>query len=283
MKENNPNRASLQEKNDSILIPTRVVLAIVVPVLLLAFLILYFYPDLSGERFAWGIKPHMTALFMGAGYLGGAYMFVFAIFGRRWHRVKGAFPPVISFTIAMMLATILHWDKFDIHHFPFQLWLILYIVTPFLIFYLWQRNRRTDPGTAEPDDIEVPLFARRAFFWFGVGAFTWAIFMFLFPGMVIPIWPWTLSILTARILAGWFSLLGVGGLYISRDTRWSAWQIPLQSITLWAGLVVIGAFQNPTDFSSGAWNAFTVGTLLSILMLIVFQVSMYRLRKKKVV
>lgn len=37
---------------------TRAVAAIVVPVLLLAFVILYLNPDSSGERFAWAIRPH---------------------------------------------------------------------------------------------------------------------------------------------------------------------------------------------------------------------------------
>ena len=261
-------------KDDRILLQTRIVLIVVVPFLLLAFLILYFFPDLSGQRFAWEIKPHMTALFIGSGYLGGAYMFIFAIFGRRWHRVAGAFPPVTSFTIAMLLATFLHWDRFDIHHFPFQLWLILYIITPFLVYYLWHRNRITDPGTPEPDDIRVPGILRKAFLIFGVAAILWAIFMFILPQTAIFIWPWKLSPLTARILGGWFSLLGVGGIYTSRDMRWSAWRIPLQSITLWAALVLAGAFFNPGDFPGGVLNSFTVGTAISIIMLVIFQVGM---------
>jgi hypothetical protein len=269
-------------QDDRILLQTRLVLIVVIPFLLLAFLILYIFPDLSGERFAWGIKPHMTALFIGSGYLGGAYMFVFAIFGRRWHRIKAAFPPVTTFTVAMLLATFLHWDRFDINHFPFQLWLILYIVTPFLIPYLWIKNRVTDPGTPEHDDLEVPAFAKWAFLSFGVAAIFWAVIMFAFPQFAIDIWPWTLSPLTARVLGGWFSLLGVGGLFTSRDARWSAWRIPMQSITLWAALVVIGAFMNPGDFTSSVWNSFTLGTLFSILMLVAFQIWMERQRKKAV-
>jgi len=271
---------SVPQKDDRILLLTRLVLIIVVPFLLLAFLVLYIFPDLSGQHFAWEIKPHMTALFIGSGYLGGAYMFIFAIFGRRWHRVTGAFPPVTSFTIAMLLATFLHWDRFDIRHFPFQLWLVLYIITPFLVPFLWIRNRLTDPGTSEVGDIQVPVFIRRAFLLFGIAAMAWAIFMFLFPQVVITIWPWKLTPLTARVLGGWFSLLGVGGLYTSRDPRWSAWRIPLQSITLWALLVLVGAFMNPGDFLGGVWNSFTIGTALSILMLVIFQIAM-AIRQRK--
>ena len=261
-------------KDDQILLQTRLVLIIVVPVLILAFLLLYVFPEQYGDRFAWKIQPHMTSLLIGSGYLGGAYMFVFAIFGKRWHRVTAAFPPVTSFTIAMLFATFLHWDRFDINHFPFQLWLILYVITPFLIPYLWVKNRVKDPGIPEPDDLEVPSFAKWAFLSFGVMAMLWAITMFIFPQFAIDIWPWKLSPLTARVLGGWFSLLGIGGLFTSRDSRWSAWRIPLQSITLWATLVLIGVFMNPGDFASGVWNSFTIGTGLSILMLVAFQIWM---------
>ena len=56
---------------------------------------------------------------------------------------------------SLLLATLLHWDRFDITQFPFQLCLILYIITPFLVPYLWIKNRATDPGTPEADDVSV--------------------------------------------------------------------------------------------------------------------------------
>ena len=269
-----PSENQVPIQDDHILLQTRLVLIVVVPFLLLAFLILYIFPDLSGERFAWAIKPDMTALFIGSGYLGGAYMFVFAIFGKRWHRIKAAFPPVTTFTVAMLLATILHWDRFDIHHFPFQLWLFLYIVTPFLVPYLWIKNRVTDPGAPESDDLTVPALAKWAFMASGILGIGMALLMFISPQTMISIWPWTLSPLTARILGGWFGLLGVGGLYTSQDSRWSAWRMPMQSITFWGILILIGAFMNPQDFTNGLWNPFTIGTAVVVFLLLAFQVGM---------
>jgi hypothetical protein len=282
MTTSNSSKKSLPDQDDRILLQTRLVLIVVVPFLLLAFLILYIFPDLSGERFAWAIKPHMTALFIGSGYLAGAYMFAFAIFGKRWHRVKAAFPPVTTFTVAMMLATIIHWDRFDITHFPFQLWLILYVITPFLVPYLWIKNRVTDPGTPEPDDLAVPALAKLAFTGFGVIGIGMALFMFISPQSMIPVWPWALSPLTARIMGGWFGLLGVGGFYAGQDNRWSAWRVPLQSITFWGILILIGAFMNPQDFTNGVWNLFTIGTATVILLLTTFHIGMEFRRKQQI-
>lgn len=270
---------SVPIKDDRILLQTRLVLIIVVPFLLLAFLILYIFPDLTGKRFAWEIKPHMTALFIGSGYLGGAYMFVFAIFGKRWHRIKAAFPPVTAFTVAMLLATFLHWDRFDTKHFPFQIWLVLYIITPIIVPYLWIKNRITDSGAPESNDLPVPALAKSAFMASGVIGIALALFMFINPQTIIPIWPWTLTPLTARVLGGWFGLLGIGGLYASQDLRWSAWRIPMQSITFWGILILIGAVMNSQDFTEGLWNPFTIGTAIVVVSLIAFQVGMEFKRK----
>jgi hypothetical protein len=61
--------------DNRVLPQTRWVAALVIPFLVLAFVILFFVPNQTGQRFAWEIKPPMTAAFMGTGYLGGAYFF----------------------------------------------------------------------------------------------------------------------------------------------------------------------------------------------------------------
>jgi len=253
------------ERDDRIFPISRWILIVVVPFLLLAFLILFFFPEKSGEHFAWAIKPPMTALFIGAGYLGGAYQFVRLIGGKKWHRYGMAFPPVITFTVAMLAATVMHWDRFDIHHFPFLLWLILYVVTPFLISWLWWNNRRTDPLTGEPGEPFFPRWASALFAVSGVITLVCAVVAFVHPQYAIDVWSWKLSPLTARILAGWFGLMGVGSLVLARERRWSACRVALQSFMLWHGLVLVGAFMHSTDFGErGMANPYVFGTLLGL-------------------
>jgi Trk-type K+ transport system membrane component len=263
----NHTRRALSElaRDDRILPATKVALIIVVPFLVLAFLILYFFPEDSGERFAWAIKPAMTALFIGAGYLGGGYQFVRLILGREWHRYGMAFPPVVTFTVAMLAATLLHWDRFDIHHFPFQLWLVLYIVTPFLITGLWWTNRRTDPVAPEPGDPLLPRAANFAFGALGVVTLIAALTVFVKPQLAIGVWSWTLTPLTARVLAGWFALMGVGSLVLARERRWSACRVALQSFMLWHGLVLAGAFWHEQDFGKrGLMNGYVLATVTGL-------------------
>lgn len=233
-----------------ILPAARWIAAIVIPFLLLAFAILFFLPGETGTRFAWQIRPPTMAMFMGAGYLGGAYFFARVVTARQWHRVAAGFLPVTSFTWFMLAATILHWDRFSHERLGFQLWLILYLVTPLLVPWLWVRNRAADPKTPERGEVLVPPPVRWLTGGIGLLFLASAIAFFLSPSMAVTIWPWTLTPLTARVMAGWISLMGVGAVVVSRDRRWSAWRIEVESIILWQALVLVAAVRNLGDFSS---------------------------------
>lgn len=252
-------------KDDRIYKSTRIVAAIIVPVLLLAFVILYLFPSTTGERFAWEIRPSIQSAYMGAGYLGGAWLFFNVAVGRHWHRVAAGFPPVTTFTISMLLDTIIYWQRFDLSHFPFLLWLFLYIVTPVLVPLLWWRNRLQDPGIPEPNDVVVPRVVRWGLGSLGGFILLFAAVGFLFPEWLISIWVWPMMPLSARILTGWFALLGVGGLVIARDSRWTAWKVGLESIALWQLMVVVAAVANTADFTNGLFNWFIISVVVVLL------------------
>jgi hypothetical protein len=245
-----PLTISKPAQDNRILSLTRWVAGLVIPVLLLAFAILFFLPEETGTRFAWQIRPPMMSMFIGAGYLGGAYFFARVATGRRWHRVAAGFLPVTAFTWSMLAATILHWDRFSHGRLGFQLWLILYIITPLLVPWLWWRNRTVDPGTPETGDIVVPVAIRWLTGLIGALFLAATLLFFLWPSVAIGIWPWNLTPLTARVMAGWIALMGVGAATVSQDRRWSAWRIEIESIVLWQVLVLVGAVLNLDDFSN---------------------------------
>jgi peptidoglycan/LPS O-acetylase OafA/YrhL len=196
---------------------------------------------------------------MGTGYLGGAYFFARVATGRRWHRVSAGFFPVTAFTWFMLAATVLHWDRFSHGRLGFQVWLILYLVTPLLVPWLWFHSRRTDPGTPEPDDLIVPRAIRAILALTGALFLAGTVLLFFWPSLAISFWPWTLSPLTARVIAGWLALMGVGSLAVSWERRWSAWRVEIESIILWQALLLVGALANLADFAS-PWNWYLPAT-----------------------
>jgi hypothetical protein len=268
----------MASKDDGSIQPvTRIVAVVVIPFLVLAFLILYFFPERSADRFAWNIRPDIMGVYIGAGYLGGSYLFLRTALGGRWSRVAVGFPAVSAFTLAMLIATILHWDRFDIHHFPFQLWLILYVITPVLVPVLWWRQRHSDDGSPEPGDKVVPVAVRRGVLLLGIGIVVVAVAGFFVPSLIIGFWPWSLSPLMARILSGWGFLLGVGNIFVSRDTRWSFWRVGVESIVIWHVLFLLGTVFYSGDFTTGSWlNWYTVSLTIALLLVAWFYVSITR-------
>ncbi len=267
-------------KNDMIFPVTRIVAVIVVPFLWLAFLILFFFPDLTGERFAWAIKPHMTSFYIGAAYLGGSWLQANIAFGKRWHRVQAGFPAVTVFTASMLIATLLHWERFSLGTLAFNLWLILYIFSPFLISALWIYNRRSDSGAPEKSDVVVSAAARLITRLAGTVTLLFVASGFLYPDFFIRIWPWVLTPLTARVMAGWLSVIGVGAWMMASDSRWTAWRVFLESIFTGHILVLAAAVMNPADFSAGIFNWFTALVAILLITIFVFYLSMESQRRK---
>lgn len=266
--------------DDAILPVTRLLAAAVIPFLVVAFIILYFLPQETGRRFAWEIASPLTTALMGAGYLGGAYFFARVLGERRWHRVGGGFPSVTVFTVVMLAATFLHWDTFNPGHWPFLVWFAIYILTPIAVPAVWWLNRRRDPGTAEANDALLPPVAGRAVLVAGALLLVIAAVLFLFPRAAVELWPWPLTPLTARVMAGWQALLGVGALAMGREERWSGWRIPLQSILIWQALLVTAFFLRRDAFGPGGpFNWFTLYTLLGLLAAAAFYLLMERRRR----
>ena len=268
---------------DEMILPlTRWLAVAVIPFLLAAFIILYLFPATTARFFAWEIASPLTAALMGAGYLGGAYFFGRVPAARRWHHVGGGFPPVAVFTAVMLATTLLHWDTFDPGHWPFLVWLTLYIATPVLVTLAWRRNRPRDPLTPAPGDVLLPAAAGVVLAAAGGLLLAGAVFLFAQPAAAIAWWPWPLTPLTARVLAGWLALLGAGALALRGERRWSAWRIPLQSILLWQALLVVAfGLRRDAVGAGGALNWFTLFTTAGLLVAAVFYLTMERPRRDK--
>jgi hypothetical protein len=253
-------------RDDRILPETRWTLGLVIPFLITAFILLYFWPDRTKELFAWPASPRMIALLMGAGYIGGAYFFLRTLFETKWHRVAIGFLPVAAFAALEGIATLLHWDRFSKGHVSFYAWAGLYMITPFLIFGLWLRNRQTDPGTLDMPDAVIPTWFRAVMGLTGAGLIACGLVFFFFPQVIIPIWAWEQTPLTTRVLGGWFVLPGVFAVLIAFDRRWSSARLALQSQALSLVLILLGAMRAWSDFDpSNPLTWLFVGGLAALL------------------
>jgi hypothetical protein len=249
-------------RDDRVLPATRVLGAVIVPFLAVAFALLYLFPDDTRHWFAWEIHPRMTPLLMGSGYIAGAYFFARVVTERLWHRVHLGFLPITAFTVFMAIATFDHLDRFDEDHVAFWIWLVLYLATPVLVPLAWLRNRATDPGTPEPGEPPLPPRVRSVLLAAGAAQTAVALVLLVSPSTMIDVWPWKLTPLTAQVLGGWFALPGVTELMMGLDGRWSAIRITLESQLIGIALILLGAARAWDDFDhSDALSYVFVGGL----------------------
>jgi hypothetical protein len=242
-------------RDDRVFRSTRVLGAAIVPFLLVAFALLYFFPDDTRHYFAWDVQPRLTPMIMGAGYLAGAYFFVRVALATRFHRVQVGFLPVTAFTIFMAIGTFNHLDRFLTQHLAFWIWVGLYVTTPILVPLAWWHNRRTDPGAPEPGEPPLPAHVREILLVVGAIQSVVALVLLLSPSTMIAHWPWLLTPLTAQTLGGWFALPGVTALMMGLDGRWSAIRITLESQLIGLALILLG--------TARAWDAIDTGNALA--------------------
>src|SRR5205814_8710829 len=92
----------------------------------------------------------------------GAYFFWRTLRTTRWHPSSAGVLGASVFAALMLIATLIHYDKFNHGHAPFLAafafwgWLIVYIVSPAVVFALWWRNRTTDSREPVADDPLLP-------------------------------------------------------------------------------------------------------------------------------
>jgi hypothetical protein len=266
---------------------TRLLGAVIVPFLVVAFALLYFFPDDTRHWFAWDVQPTITPLIMGAGYIAGAYFFVRVARATRWHRIQVGFLPVTAFTVFMAIGTFNHLDRFATSHVAFWIWVGLYVTTPELVPLAWWRNRVADPRAPEPGEPPLPRFVREALLAVGALQSVVALVLLLSPATMIEHWPWQLTPLTAQTLGGWFALPGVTALMMGLDGRWSAIRITLESQLIGLALILLGTARawEDVDTSNRLAYAFVAGiaalfaALLALEWRMVFPRNGHRQRK----
>ena len=237
--------------------PTRWASWIIVAILIPALIVLWGLPDRTADLWAWTFKPDMTAIFMGSCYGAGAYFFTRVATAREWHTVSAGVLSAALFAALMLVVTLIHYDRFNhgdapfLAAFAFYGWVVVYVAAPPLVGWLWLRNQRLDNGTRAPDDPVVPRAAILAARAVGACAVVAAAVFLVSPATAIDVWPWTLTPLTARVLACFAAQVGIGALLLSRDDRWSAWRVLLQTCLVATVLLLIGSARAWSDFDHG--------------------------------
>jgi hypothetical protein len=257
-------------RDDRVLPAAHTAALVVFLILVPAVIVLWGTPGHTAERWAWTITPKLTAIFIGSGYGAGAFFFWRTYRAERWHPSSAGVLGASAFAALMLLATLLHWDKFNHGHAPFLAafafwgWTIVYIISPPVVFALWWRNRATDSGRRLRGDPFMPAAVLGAARVCGVLALAIAAVFYLSPSAAMHVWPWQLTPLTARVLASFIAQVGVGAMALSFERRWSGWQLLVQTFFVATALLLVGAARESADFGpSSLRTALYIGSLVA--------------------
>jgi hypothetical protein len=188
--------------------------------------------------FAWTIEPPLTAAFLGAAYWAALVLLAWAANQHEWARARTALPAVFVIAVLLLIATLIHLDKFDLDSLFGWFWLTVYvIVVPLLAVLIWRQNhvqrhqphpsqsglRPSAPGQT-PGAGQVPRGDRPLPTWLrlalslqagamlGIGAA-----LFVFGTDAASIWPWALTPLTARAVGAFLCGFGVAAAVAVRE------------------------------------------------------------------
>jgi hypothetical protein len=212
--------------------PLRIWMGVEVAFGLAAIGAIFLRPQDTQENFAWPIQPVVMAAFLGGFYFASAFLFVPAMFARTWQEVRAIIIPAAVFTTVMLVATVLHWDRFSVGTFPFYVWIASYLLPPpiFAVLYLWHQRRSSPVGSEIASSL--PAWVRNFLGTNGLVLTALAALMFVLPSLLQKIGPWDFTPLTVRTLCGWLMAVGLLQFWMSRENDWDRVKLPSAMLML---------------------------------------------------
>jgi hypothetical protein len=237
---------------------------------------LYILAGQTADYFAWTIQPPLTAAFLGAGYAAGFVLVVLSLRDPVWAHSRVAVLTILVFVVLTTIATLIHIDRF---HFTDEFadsgflakaaawfWLGIYIVVPVLMLALilpQERSRGLDPPPRHP----VPLWLRLALAAESLVLSLTGAALYVVPATSERLWPWTLTPLTARVVAAWLLAFGLATALAAFSGDLRRLRTAAVAYTVF-GLMVIGAeirFYSTMDWDDPPTLTFALMTAAVVL------------------
>jgi len=197
---------------------TRAGIAVLLGLAILNAGFLYFLPEHAATGYAWAIRPPISAAFLGAGYFAGVVATALAVLVvRRWRSIQPLAVALVTLSIGLLAATLLHTDRFRWGYPPTWVWTGVYALAPVGVVILAHRQRAI---TVRPMIADPRLWLLRVLsLAFGAAMLAGAVALFAFPAELGRYWPWPLTTLLAQAIAAWIAMIAAALLWCAYDLR----------------------------------------------------------------
>jgi hypothetical protein len=226
---------------------------------------LYFLPARAATGYAWAIRPPISAAFLGAGYLAGVVATALAVLvARRWRSIQPLAVALVTLSVGLLAATLLHTDRFRWGYPPTWAWTAVYALAPVGVVILARRQRA---NTIRPAVADSRLRLLRGLsLAFGAAMLAGAIALFAFPADLGRHWPWPLTTLLAQAIAAWIAMIAAALLWCAYDLRRTHEAlIPYATLGAWSlALLALPALHADELTRTGAPLLIYLGALIAL-------------------
>lgn len=232
---------------------------------------LFVFSEETARYFAWTIDPPLTAAFLGAGYWASVALEWLAAREATWARARVAVPAVFTFTTLTLVATLLHLDRFHLGDPSFVTeaatwgWIGIYVAVPPAMAVLWALQVRAPGGDgARTAPVPVPVrlvLGVHALAFLAVGAV-----LFVAPERTATLWPWLLTPLTARAVAGWLLGIGVAAAHVLRENDVARARPAFYAYVALGVLQLVALARYSSDVEWGSPSAWVFVTIIASML-----------------
>jgi hypothetical protein len=225
-------------------------------------LFLYLVPGRADTDYAWSIKPAVNAAFIGAGFLAGTLATGLVLWrATRWRSFSLLPPALWVLATTLLVATIIHHDRFKWHYAPTWVWALVYAGVPLAIPVLVARQQRVAEALPAPDPALRVLRVLSGSI--GAGLIAGAVALYATPVELGQHWLWPLTPLLARAVAAWYALFGtmLVTFALAQRRRFEG-LIGYATLAAWCVLLLALPLVHAKDVSGGwAWQVLMVALL----------------------
>jgi hypothetical protein len=214
--------------------------------------------------FSWTIEPPLTAAFMGAAYWAALVLIASAARAGTWEQARPTLVPAGTIAVLLLVATLIHLDKFDLDSIFGWFWLVVYCtVPPALAAMVWAQARRAAAPAAPGPPIPAALRAALVLQALVMGAIGAA--MFIDPSTAGDLWPWALTPLTARAVSAFLIGFAAAAAYAAADNRLARFAGAAHAYAALGALELLAAGIFGDDLDGGARTTLYVAFTASVL------------------
>ncbi len=227
--------------------------------------LLFFGGNDTESWFSWTIAPPLTAAFLGASYWAAFVLLAWSALQRDWLSVRAALPPVLVIAVLLLVATLIHLDRFDFDSLFGWFWLIAYMIVPPLLVVVIARQLRHEGGRRD-EHLPLPEALRALLALQGLTMVVVGAALFAAPARADEIWPWPLSPLTARAVGAFVLGFGVSALHAVIENDRYRFRGAAYAYTVLGALQLLALAIHAEDLTGGSLDSWLyAGFLIGVL------------------